>query len=268
MLVMGLKECHVTELRQLQENFQHYLLQESVVIKNQIINTTKVPAIERLDIYREAYYLRLIDVLKQDYAALCGLMGDDEFNKLACHYIDAHPSPFRSIRWFGGQLAEFVQKTKPYSAKLILAEMAKFEWLLAEVFDERDSDIVTLEKMATIPFEKWPSMCFELHSSFRRLNFSWSVVPIWKAIKAGKKIPQAQQVDLPVDWMLWRKELEVQFCSLQADEAYMLDAIAAGENFGSICAGLCEWIDEEKVALHAATLLKRFIVDGLIAKLF
>jgi hypothetical protein len=36
------------------------------------------------------------------------------------------------------------------------------------------------------------------------------------------------------------------------------------KTFSEICEGLCEWVTEEQVAMHAATLLKRFINDEII----
>jgi hypothetical protein len=51
------------------------------------------------------------------------------------------------------------------------------------------------------------------------------------------------------------------------DEAWALDALIAGQNFADICQGLCEWIDTQHVAAHAAGLLKGWIGDGMIARI-
>ena len=34
-------------------------------------------------------------------------IGDEIFDAIARDYIDAHPSVFRNVRWFGGHLADF-----------------------------------------------------------------------------------------------------------------------------------------------------------------
>ncbi|OGI49418.1 MAG: hypothetical protein A3E57_01595 [Candidatus Muproteobacteria bacterium RIFCSPHIGHO2_12_FULL_60_33] len=51
----------------------------------------------------------------------------------------------------------------------------------------------------------------------------------------------------------------------RVDEAWALDAARTGESFATICEGLCEWIDTQNVALHAAGLMKQWIADGIVS---
>lgn len=69
----------------------------------------------------------------------------------SCAYIDAHPSEYPSIRWFGRHLNAFLRQTSPYAAQPVLAEMVAFEWPQGEVFDAEDSAAVTVEEMACFP---------------------------------------------------------------------------------------------------------------------
>ena len=75
------------ELRELQADFQNYLLQQNPCITFDIIGTTTVPVITRLNIYRDAYYLRLIEAFQQDYPALQALLGEKHFEQLCRNYI-------------------------------------------------------------------------------------------------------------------------------------------------------------------------------------
>jgi hypothetical protein len=250
-------------LAELQKDFQHYLMQQDSVIETDIISTEKVSANTRLDIYRNAYYSRLFEVFQLDYPALHTLLGDEEFMLLGRRYVDAHPSQFRSIRWFGNHLANFMEQRQPYADKLILREMACFEWSLTEAFDAVDEVVLPLEEMASIPFDKWPEMRFEMHTTVKRVDFQWNILQLWKEAQAEEALhPQCHET--AISYLIWRKDYEVQFTSLSSDEAYMIDAMLAGTNFGDICEGLCEWLEPEQVAMHAASLLKRFIIDGMI----
>ncbi|MGC1955149.1 MAG: hypothetical protein WA970_21745 [Gammaproteobacteria bacterium] len=47
-------------------------------------------------------------------------------------------------------------------------------------------------------------------------------------------------------------------------EAWALDAARHGESFGALCAGLCQWVGEAQAAAHAASLLRTWIVEGLV----
>ncbi len=41
------------------------------------------------------------------------------------------------------------------------------------------------------------------------------------------------------------KDRTSQFVSLSLDEAWAIDAMINGANFGEICEGLCQWVDEK-----------------------
>jgi hypothetical protein len=78
-------------------------------------------------------------------------------------------------------------------------------------------------------------------------------------------LPEPEQTEYPVGWMVWRQGLRIYFRSLSVDQAWMLDALRDGQAFAEVCEGLTEWIDAQHVALHAAGLLKQWLEDGLIA---
>jgi hypothetical protein len=260
------RKQRLRDLKQLQIHFQDYLLHQCLTVQNEVISTSKMSALKRLDIYRDGYYLRLVEALQQDYPVLHRILGDEDFDQLGRSYINVYPSPFRSVRWFGNGLSNFMQDADPYSDNPWLIEMAGFEWLLTESFDAQDSHVITLADMANIPFENWPGLRFSLHPSLRRLSLRWNIVPIWNEMKEQESFIEPVQTDAFSSWIIWRKAYEVQFCSLQNEEAYMVDAMASGQTFSAICEGLCEWVDEQEVAVYAATLLKRFIMDELITE--
>lgn len=253
----------MSNLNQLQQNFQNYLMLQDSSIQHHILNTEKVSIEQRLNIYRDAYSLRLLEVLTLDYPVLHTLLGHEAFETLGYEYLAAYPSTFQSVRWFGDALPAFVEKAS-IATQPVIAEMAYFEHALSQVFDERDCDVVTLEQMAAIPFEQWPMMHFQLVAAFRRLNVEWNIVPIWNAVNE-EQTPVVEKSADSMHLLIWRREREVQFCTLTSDEAYMVDAMYTGKTFAEICEGLCEWVAEEEVAMHAATLLKRFILDELIS---
>lgn len=253
------------DLKELQHHFQGYLLDTTASITAAVVDNPPLPAKARLDIYRDGYYLRLLEALEQDYEVLRSMIGEETFDQLGRDYIHAHPSHFRSIRWYGKELASFLQgKTLTFNQPWLI-EMAQFEWLLTEAFDAAESSIVTVAEMAAIPFEKWPQMRFILHPSIRQLVLYTNVVLIWQSYKEESACLSPQKSTIAAPWIIWRKELEVQFCSLAAEEIYMLRSLMAGAPFATICEGLNEWIEED-VAMHAALLLKRFVLDHLIAE--
>ena len=251
------------ELQGLQSDFQNYLLDKPSGIQSAVVDVPPVPASIRLDVYKDGYYLRLLDALQQDYEVLHALIGDDEFDQLARDYIHTYPSTFRSIRWYGKELSVFLQQKTDQPC---LIEMAQFEWLLTETFDAADSEIMTIEDMAKIPPKKWPTMRFELHPSLRQLNLSTNTAAVWQSYKEKGILSDFEQSDTYAPWIIWRRELNLLFCSLSPAEHYMLQTLLSGGSFKALCEGLGKWVSEENIAMEAALFLKRLIFDQLIVR--
>ena len=251
-------------LQDLQSDFQTFLLHGREDIRTQVVGTDKVSAEQRLAIYYDAYRLRLLEALDSNYPVLHAWIGDDEFEKLGLAYLTAHPSTHFSIRYFGPELAHFLAAAATYRDKPFLSEMARFEWTMTVAFDAPDSALIQLEDMATIAPEAWPGLRFQMQDSVHRLNLEWNVPVIWKAINTEQVPEEPRRSEHPTSWLLWRQDLKTYFRSLSVDEAWALDATVNGGTFAMICEGLCEWIDAQHVAAHAAGLLKQWITDGLI----
>lgn len=254
-------------LRRLQSDFQGYLCTYTGAMEDEIVGTETVDARTRLEIYATAYRLRLIEALEGDFIALRAQVGNEAFEAIARAYIDAHPSDHFSLRYFGRHLSRFLAETPPYCDDHLLSEIAAFEWGLTDAFDAADHTAATVEQMAAIAPALWPELTFTLHPSVVRLDLRWNAPVLWKAADQNQPLPEAQAAEYPIGWVLWRQDLQIYFRSLSVDQAWALDALRRGESFAALCEGLCEWIDPQNVAPHAAGLLKQWLTDGLIHKI-
>src|SRR3990167_11289209 len=97
-------------LQRLQTQFQDYLLNSNPLFRKCIVTTKKIPAEARLAIYSNAYRSRLIEALAANYPVLQTYLGCEQFEELGQAYLHACPSSFRSIRWFGDQLVNFLNE--------------------------------------------------------------------------------------------------------------------------------------------------------------
>lgn len=255
----------MSQLTRLQDEFQNYLLHSSNQIHQHIVDTRKVSAETRLAIYSNAYRARLLEALIINYPVLSQYLGEEDFEKLGNEYIDAYPSTYRSIRWFGDKLSQFLRASSHYSSWPFLSELAQFEWAMTLAFDAADSTLLQLEEVGRVPPDAWVDMRFQAQPSAQRLNLKWNVVSIWQALTDDQE-PNEPQESFSVSWILWRKDFLTQFCSLSLEEAWAIDAMLNGSTFGDICEGLCQWVDEQNAAMHGASLLKGWITAGLLTK--
>ena len=255
----------MTALRDLQQGFQAYVLGEADAPPATVARTRAVSAEDRMLVYAEAIRLRFLEVLGRDYPGLHALAGDDQFRAMGLEYAAAHPSHHPSIRWFGRHLPVFLRSTAPWRDHPVLGEMAQFEWAKGELLDAADSPVVGIGDIAAIAPERWAAMQPRLKPAVRRLVLEWNVPPIWAASHRGDTPPPPARMERAVEWLLWREDVVVRWRSIDADEAWALRRCAAGDDFGSICTGLCERIGEEAAAFRAATYLKQWAADGVLA---
>lgn len=257
----------MSELMDLQNQFQKFLLSGKSEIDESIIETETLAVATRLAIYKDAYKLRLIESLTTSFPAVHAYLGTEEFQKLCSSYIDTHPSTYRSIRWYGHALAEYLKHyyTKAYS---YVAELADLEWKMTLAFDAADDPALSVNDMAHVPAEAWAGMQFVLHSSAQRLNYFWNVVPVWQALINDRDLPEWSNTPRVTSWVLWRAQDNLtQYYSLSEEEAWALDAVIQGLSFGELCEGLCQWVAVEEVAMKAASFLKSWIQHGIMSQL-
>jgi hypothetical protein len=251
-------------LRQLQSDLQKHLVGEHSAIADAIVDAPPLTIDARLSIYRNAYRVRLIEALDDTYPVLHAVLGDEDFGALGEAFVAAQPSVHRSIRWYGGELAEFLGRCPPYAGQPIFAELALLEWTLAEVFDAADAESVQRAALSAVDPSAWSELRFEFHPSLRRLHLRWNTAAVWQAMSRNEAPPDPACVEHPVPWLLWRQNLQNYFRSTSAEEAAALDSALRGDTFGEICAALRDWRPEEEIPLRAASLLAAWADSGII----
>ena len=253
------------QLADMEAGFQDHVLNGDPAIEGEIAGASEEFRRVRLGIYRDAYRLRLVEVLYTDYEVLRKYLGDDLFEAAARDYLAAHPSTFRNVRWFGGEFSRFLESTPRYAQYPVLAELARFEWTLGLAFDSRDAEPVHFEEIAAVPAREWAEMRFLPHASLHVIELSTNAVSIWQEIDAQDSFEVMVSAQ-PVTWGIWRKKHSPYFRSMDNEEAWALKAMLAGETFGTICQGLCQWIAEEEAPARAAGMLRGWVDEGWIGQ--
>lgn len=215
-------------------------------------------AAQRAGIYHTAYRLRLDEVLAKDYPVLAAV-ADETFADIAERYRRAHPSQHPSARWYGRHLPAML-------GDLALGDLASLEWALGEAFDAADADPVVIEDLAGLPTDAWSGLGFAFDPSLRLLSLKADLAPLLAADSPRHHGPIARRA-AAADWLVWRHRHQAHWRVLSEDEAASLRSARAGASFEALCEQLCRWHPPEHVAPRAAGLLRRWIVDGLVASL-
>lgn len=254
----------MARLENVENDFQNFLLRGMADIESAVVGTVRVPIATRLAIYGDAYRSRLIETLQSHYPALVALLGEEEFGALGGAYVATHTSTFASIRFYGASLAALLASEPGYAARPWLAELARFEWAMTEVFDAADRAPINVPALGAIAPQEWARLGFEFDPSVRCLELTWNAPALWRALTDGKPAPAPEAQQQEVTWLLWRRELQIFFRPLTALEAQALGALSSGASFGEFCEALAAALDATQAAPRAAGFLREWVESGLI----
>ena len=94
-----------------------------------IVPNRRMRAAERLEVYNQQYWYRLLESLAEDFPRLKKALGERAFRRLCEDYLEAHPSSSYTLRNLGRRLPDFLR------ARPRLGDIARFEWALIEAYD-------------------------------------------------------------------------------------------------------------------------------------
>jgi hypothetical protein len=214
---------------------------------------------DRIQIYANAYFMRLREVLVGDFPRLAANLGDSTFDSLVCGYLRAHPSEHPSLRHLGRAMPEFIRTLDDLPGWA--ADLALLEWTRIDMFDAPDSTIATLEDFAQISPDAWHDIVLEPITALRVITCGWPAEELW-AENAPAPVMRNETVI-----RVWRgPDDAVRHVAMRADEAQALDRMQRGQSFGFICEAFSA-LSESEAAREAAALLVRWLDDGIISRL-
>lgn len=256
----------MTELKNIQQNFQAQLLKRHPDIFQQITGTTEELVKTRLSIYNNSYRFRLLEALENDYSALVDYLPHEDFANMGFAYIKTHPSKSYAISVFGQHLENFLATAEAYQDKRYLSELAGFVWTLNSTIDAANAPILTMNDMSVIPQERWGDMVLTLHPSARIYTAQWNVLPIWQAVIQNQQPPAPMEQATPTYCLLWRKGTQPYYSILGEQDLWLFQALQQARSFEEICGGLLQWFPEDQVATYAVNLLLQWLNDEMLSK--
>jgi hypothetical protein len=240
-----------------------------------VLGDARLAAISRLDVYANAYFSRIRDVLAESYPTLARALGDDGFHDLVTSYLAVHPSQHPSLRWIGARLPEFLAAhdgVESVRARWPFApDLAALEWASEAAFDAPDAPVAARGDLARLPAEAWETLPLRLHPSTSLLSLAW---PVHELRRAPREDPTLPKIALSPTWIcVWRRSEQVVHRVVDAAEARALalaasrDDSEAGVVFGALCEQIASELGEEQAPAYAAAWLARWTDDGMIRAL-
>jgi hypothetical protein len=144
----------------------------------------RLSPVEQVDIYREQFFLRHVDSLREDFRSIEHRIGDEAFEELVRAYLDAHPPSSFTLRDLGAEMAAFLATRSPWSDDRLLVDLARVEWAFVDAFDAADAPPFDPTSLAGVPEEAWPDARISLDPSVQRLALGTAAHEYRNAVRA------------------------------------------------------------------------------------
>jgi hypothetical protein len=228
-----------------------------------IVGDERLGAVERLEIYANAYFYRILDCLKEDFPATLAVVGADNFHNLITGYLVEHPPTEPSIFYAGRYLADFLA-THPMRARWpYAAQLARLERTLVEIFHAADAPALSAEAIRAIAPAQWPALALRRHPASAILDCQWRVDELRRDIDEGRRLNEPAHA--PASVLVWRRNGLVHYRALEAGERAALTLAAEGASFAAMCEAVAAAAEGDDAVGLINRLLGRWLADGLFS---
>jgi len=125
----------------LDETAQAFLSVRLDEVEQVIARSHRLASVDRLRVYANAYFARLLEVLCDEFPALAHSLGDELFADFAAGYLQDYPSRSYTLSELGAKLPEYLAASRPERESTdpdwadFLIDLAALERIYSEVFD-------------------------------------------------------------------------------------------------------------------------------------
>jgi len=236
-----------------------------------IAGDERASAVERLDVYANMYFFRILDVLRGDYPKVLAVIGDDAFHNLTTDYLQAHPSRHPSLRFVGAALPAFLRAHALSEARPWLHELAALEWARVDVFDRADTATLTEAAVHAVSADDFGSIALAPIAALELLPTAFAVGETWRDVEDERSPTPPRAAPDGQALLVWRRGITVYHRVASPFEHQALRLfLGARTTFGALCAALADGTvgpprTDDQAAIDAVELLSQWLADELLA---
>ena len=211
-------------------------------LEDLVLPSSQLSASERLGIYADMYFWRLVDILAEEFPTVRHLFGKELFKQVVEDYVTRHPSTHYSLTRLGCKFPGYLAGEAHSVPHLEFASnVAAVERAMEDVFDERLVEPIEFEDLAAIPMERWGDVRLRTIPALRLLQLDYPVNDFMTAVRDERHMDVPARI--PSFVSVYRRNYRVVRADLDAQRFTLLAALEKGEFLGTaveLCASLPE----------------------------
>jgi hypothetical protein len=239
-------------------------------------------AAERMGIYANAYYARLLECLASFFPVLQKALGEDVFESFAFEYLQHYPSKSYTLGHLGESFARFLEETRPGPEEAygedsqagavgwpdFLIDLTVFEWNLNQVFDGpgvEGKPLLTAELLQSFPAERFAEARLIPVPCLRLLAFRFPVNAYYTAARHAGEEEEPPIPDPAPEYVAFtRRDFVVRRFPLMPAQHALLEKILAGAPVGEAIAAAAEisGLDDEALGTELQIWFRLWVAEG------
>lgn len=212
---------------------------------------------ERIQIYNQQYWWRLLNVLQEIFPLITVLKGYSAFNrKIAIPYLMKYPSTHWTVVFVGDRLTEWLEEYYNENDKELLVNSAKIDWAFNHSFIAAEFPSLTIADMETETISS-QLLFTQPHLAFFEMNYNLfkfrkecldHPIEYWK----DHPLPALESQDKEkMFFVLYRNQYDdISWKQISIGEYYLLSRFQKGTTIDDAC----EWLESQEMTLVEAAM--------------
>jgi hypothetical protein len=256
----------VTAPAGVEEALSHERSLQDFELETVIAGNKRLSARDRVGIYANAYFYRLLDIFKEDFSCTYTVLGDINFHNLITGYLIEYPPSEPSVLSAGHHLPRYLETIRgpaavPVLQLQFLADLARLERACIEVFQGADAQALEQTSLRDLTPDSWSMLRIRLHPAAQIFDIEWRVDALMTAINEGRQWQPPERTSATI--LVWRKQWRVHYRVLEPGERAALKTAAGSADFASICASLASELEAAAGETDLATTINRMLTDWI-----
>ena len=229
-----------------------------------IIGDQQLSAVDRVGIYANAYFYRLLDAIKEDFPVTLATIGDAEFHNLITAYLVEYPPHRPSINDASQNLAAFVRGSELAARWPFLHDLVRVERAIVEVFLGVDAKPLGFEELRPIVPDQWPLIRMRSHPSLQVLECEWRIDTMMRAFQTGDTPARPSHERTSI--LVWRNNCDVDCRALDEAVRAAFAVLREGAEFATVCAAITAHTGDVGAPTMINQMLSRWLSDALLVR--
>jgi hypothetical protein len=231
-----------------------------------VTRSRRLSAVERLAVYHNAYFARLLECLREEFPVFRATAGEEAFDDFALGYLETYPSRSYTLNRLAENFPRYLAETRPPGDGLdwcdLLIDLAALEQTVNDVFDGPGLETeppLDPSRLAAVPPEQWADARLTPAPCLRLLTLRFPLHRYYTAVRQGHDGPPPEPALTHLAF--GRREYVVRHLELSPTEFRILSGLVEGLSVGEAIARAVPEPDDD-LAARLGESFRRWTAEG------